>query len=141
MRARLIGHKERLTIRPIDRAGTHVDPETREPYANLARGASLELVAQLEEGDRNVRQAGQAGANVRVQAVATFLTREVKAAGWTPADGDQVVQVANCDGSDARAVAWYVTGPRYTGKTRWGNELVVVGLTDRNPGRRASEGL
>lgn len=141
MRARLIGHKERLTIQPIDRAGTHVDPETREPYANTTRAAALELVAQLEEGDRNVRGPGGQGANVRVQAVATFLTREVRAAGWSPADGDRVVQVANCDGSDARVVNWYVTGPRYTGKTRYGNELVIVGLTDRNPARRASEGL
>ena len=141
MRARLIGHKERLTIQPIDRPGTPTDTEAEEPYANIGRGASLQLVAQIEEGDRNVRGPGQGGSRISVQQVATFLTREVKAAGWSPADGDRIVAVEDCNGANARVVNWYVTGARYTGKTRYGNELVIVGLTDRNPTRRQTEGL
>lgn len=140
MRARLVGHIELVTIEPIDRAGTHVDALADEPYASIARASTVALPAQVEEVRRNARQPSQSGARLPAEYKLTFLSREVAASGWRPADGDRVVQLADRDGGNPRAVNLYVRGPRFSGKTSHGAELVVLELVNRDS-RQPSEGL
>lgn len=140
-RARLLGHKELLTIEPIDRENTPFDTLAGEPIGNIARGEAITLPAQLETTTESSRTPGQGGARRPVVATAGFLTADVDAAGWSPANGDRVVQVADTKGGRSRAVNWYVQIPQLSGKTHYGNELVVVELVDRDPVRLGSEGI
>lgn len=140
MRARLLGHKEWLEIEPIDRQNLLTDGGDA-PAGAIARLPALRLKAQLEEERENTRAPGQGGAGLPVLATATFLARDVRRAGWQPADGDRVIQIDATRNADERPVNWYVTTPRFSGKTHYDNELVIVQLMDRPPSRATSEGL
>ena len=139
-RARLIGWIQRLTIEPIARAATHVDSLADEPYASIGRADTIQLCAQLEETRRNSRQPGQSGARLPTRLSIVFLTREVRASGWSPQDGDRVTEIADRNGANARAVNLYVTAPQHTAKTNYGNELTQVELVNRDS-RQPNEGL
>lgn len=140
MRARLVGHLELVTIEPISRASTHVDADADEPYGGIARAVQIQLLAQVREDRRNERRPGQGGASLPVAMRLAFLTRSVRGAGWTPADGDHVVQLADRRGGNPVAVSLYVQGPRFSGKTRYDNELVMLDLVARKS-RQPNEGL
>lgn len=139
-RARLLGHVQRVTVEPINRANTQVDELAGEPFTNIARDAQVVARCQLDTSRENDRSAGQGGARRKIQGAITFLTRELRGV-WEPADGDRIVLVADEDGSNARVVNWYLRGTHFQGKTRRGNELIVADVTDRQPARASSEGL
>lgn len=139
-RARLVGHCEQLTIRPIDRPGTHFDDLADEPLAGFARDDAIKCLAQVDDTRRNERTPSQGGARLPVTLEATFLTRQVKAKGWKPMDGDLVTERANKKGGDPVAVNLYLTRVRYDGATHYGNELIIADLVARDP-RQSNEGL
>lgn len=140
MRARLI-NPELVTIRPIARADTRVDTLAAEPALHQARGAEVQVLAQVDTSRENLRQPSQGGANLRVGVLLTFLRSEVDAAGWEPADGDLVVSIANRDGSQAREVRWYLQGPQHLAKEHHRAKLLTMDVVDRPPSRARTEGL
>lgn len=140
MRARLLS-PELVTIQPVDRAGTRVDELAAEPYAHQARGATITLRAQVDELSRNSRQAGQGGATPRDRVSLTFLVTDVTRSGWTPAAGDRISRLAEADGTNDRAVAWYVTDAKRIGKDGRTAKLIDVSAENRAPRRSATEGL
>jgi len=139
-RARLIGYCEQLTIEPIDRPGTHVDALAEEPYAGISRNTAVVLLAQVDDGRRNARQPSQGGAKLATTLSLTFLTRDVKAKGWEPADGDRLVLRAGTRGQNPRKLNLYLTRIKYSGSTSCGHELVTMDAVGRDP-RQSNEGL
>lgn len=139
-RARLLGHVERVTIKPIDRQATRVDPDTEEPFARIARSAQVVLCAQVSDGRRNERQPSQGGPRLPTTFRLTFLTREVRATGWTPQDGDLLTRRVDPKGLvPDQIVNLYLTRIRYSGATRFGPELVICDAVARDP-RQPNEG-
>lgn len=136
-------HRELVTISPLDRAGQRLDELGGEPYAKLARGATVELVGQVEEDRRGERRPGQGGASLEEGGTVTFRLADVTASGWTPTAGDEIRQVADRDGANARAVRWYVAEAHRSGKRPRGKaaDLVVVRFATRPPSRAPVEGL
>jgi len=139
MRARLI-NPEWVTIDPIDRAATHVDELGGEPTANIARGAQVRVLAQVDDLSRGRRREGQDGAEPDATIRLTFKTRALRARGYVPADGDRVVKVESRDGRTVQEVLWYIRDNRYTGREHHGPKLIEVRAeTHRAKSRR--EGL
>lgn len=133
---------EWVTIRPLNRAATVADDLAGEPYAHLARGADVRVLAQVDEGEAVRRRPGQGGATVPVSARLTFKRRDLEAAGYTPGEGDLVVQRESRDGSYSRDVRWYVQAGKAEGVVgRHGPSLVHVDVGPRAADRTASEGL
>ena len=139
MRARLVGHCETLTIEPIDRAGTFVDDDADEPYAAIGRSTVVRILAQVEDVLRNRRAPNQGGARLPTTLSVTFLTRDLKAKGYEPADGDLVTARTSRHGVTTQ-LNLYVAGPKFAGATHYGNELVICDLSARDP-RQSNEGL
>lgn len=150
MRARLLS-PELVTIQPVDRAGTRVDELAAEPYAHQARGTTIVILAQVDELSRNRRAPGQGGANPTDRISLTFLVAGVQradgtwtgigASGWVPSSGDRIARLAEADGGNDRAVAWYVTDAKRIGKDGRTAKLVDVSAETRAPRRTATEGL
>lgn len=150
MRARLLS-PERVTIQPVDRAGTRVDELGAEPYAHQARGATLVILAQVDELTRNRRQPGQGGGNPVDRVALTFLVKGYQRAdgawtgvgesGWVPASGDRISRLAEGDGTAGRGVAWYVTDAKRIGKDGTTAKLIEVSAETRAPRRASTEGL
>lgn len=139
---RVLLHPERVTVRPLDQSAQRYDELAGEPYAMIARAASITLDGQVEEDRRGDRRPGQGGAEIQEGGTITFRLRDVKAAEWTPIAGDEIVAVEDQDG-DTRAVRWYVAEAHRSGKRpRTGRaELVVVRFTTRPPSRAQVGGL
>lgn len=138
MRARLI-NPELLTIEPLSRTSALEDSVSGEPMG-IARAAAVQVLAQVDELDLNTRRPAQAGADLRVNVKISFLRRTLQAAGYSPADGDRVVAIADKDGSNSRAVTWYLRGAQPWAKERHGAKLVTCRATDRPAGRDRAEG-
>lgn len=140
MRAHLIC-PQLVTVLPLARGASLEDPLAGEPYLQ-ARGATFQLLAQVDELTENERRPGQGGATVPYSHQLTFRARDVAGATWSPTDGDQVVAVADRRGGGARAVRWYLTRPRGTGKGYGsGPQLVTMVASSRPPSREPTEGL
>jgi len=136
-------HRELVTISPLDRSAQRVDELGGEPYAHLARAATVQLLGQVEEDRRGERRPGQGGAEIQDGGAVTFRLADVTASSWTPQAGDEIRQVAELDGSNPRAVRWYVTESHRSGKRPRGRraDLVVVRFATRPPSRDQVEGL
>lgn len=143
MRARLLGHVEQLRVEPVDRAGTLLEDDGDQIAGAVARLPAVELPAQYDETVAGVRRFGQDGAELPLAAVATFLMRDVRAAGWLPDTGDLVTRIDRTAGvtPDERTVALYVVRAYASGKTRYGSELIVCELTNERPTRAQTEGI
>lgn len=139
MRARL-GYPELLTIRPIVRASATEDGLAGEPLG-LARGAPLQILAQVVEGSRNRRQPTAGGAEVPILASVTFLRSECEARGYAPEDGDMVTARANRDGSSSSTVQWYLTRVQYSGKEHTRAKLITAEAVSWPSSRQQREGL
>ena len=97
----------------------------------------------MEEDRRGGRRPGQGGAEVSDGGSLIFRLRDVTASSWTPTAGDEIRQVAERDGSNPRAVRWYVLEAHRSGKRPRGRraDLVVVRFGTRPPSRGQVEGL
>lgn len=141
MRARLIGHCEWVTISPIARDAMLIDDLADEPYSGIARGPSVELLAQVSEISRNTRRPSQSGAKIPARLSLTFLTRDVRASGWNPKDGDLIVSIQGKRRTyDPRPLSLYVQAARFSGKDSCGGQLVLMDAVSRD-GRQPNEGL
>lgn len=136
-------HPELVTIRPLARARQRVDELGGEPYASLAYATPVEIRAQVDEDTRGSRRPTQGGAELQEGGSLTLRLADVLASGWTPTAGDEIRQVASLDGTDARAVRWYVLEAHRSGKRPRGRraDLVVVRWGTRPPSREPVEGL
>lgn len=136
-------HRERVTVSPLDRSGVRMDALRAEPTAHRARLPSVQLAAQVEEDRRTDLQATQGGGSLQEAAVLTFRLRDVLASGWEPGVGDEVTEIADPDGSNPRAVRWWVVEAHRSGKRPRGRaaDLVVVRALTRSPARPAVQGL
>lgn len=137
-------HPELVTIQPMDRAGQVVDDLADEPYARIARGSAVQVLAQVEENDLNRRRPTQGGAVVTNSGVVTFRPRDLTRASYTPTAGDMITAVADKKGNNPRTVRWYLQdGGRYSGKRPRGRspDLVVCRFSPRPPSREQVEGL
>lgn len=135
---------ERVTIQAIARDDTAANPRAGEPYARVARvGPSFVFDrAQLAETEANKRRATMLGAEVDVSASLTLWADDVAASGYVPSAGDRLIQIADADGSNARASNLYVTAVRRSGKLiRFGRQTVILDLADRAPARPSPEGI
>lgn len=139
MRPRLIG-PERLTIQPIARSATVVDELAGEPVGQVARLPNVVLLAQVDELRDNDRNPGQGGARIPVLFTVTFRRVDVDSAGYTPRDGDRVIERAGPRGERPRALNLYVVNASDSGEILSGRSLVEVDLTDRAPSRWPTEG-
>lgn len=140
MRGRLI-NKQKLTIRPIDRAGTEVDPESEAPRGHLARDPEITVFAQVDELANNTRRPGQGGANLDLVASLTFYRTDLVKLGWEPRDGDLVVQIANRHGKDARPVRWYLQAAVQSGVEYHNRHLITATASLRPQSRKRQEGV
>jgi hypothetical protein len=149
VRARLI-NPERVTIQPIDRSTTRTDDLAGEHYARIARSTELVILGQVDESNRNSRGPGQGGAKLTERASIAFLAEGTQrpdgswtgigSSGWVPSSGDRITGIAAEDGTEIRAVSWYVSEAHGSGKERRRRRLVVISIEDRHPTREGSEG-
>ena len=139
MRPRLIG-PELLTILPVDRAATRVDPLLDEPIGTPATSTPVAILAQVDELRDGVRMARHGGSEVPVLWTFTFRRVDLDRLGYAPKPGDRVVSRAQRSGSPVRAVELYIVNATDSGEILSGRSLVEADATDRHPSRWASEG-
>lgn len=140
MRPRLI-RPQLVTVEPIDRDATRYDALTEEPLGRVARGAQIELRCQVDVEVENRRAPTQGGPVVRKRARLTFLRVDVDAAGWSPSDGDRIVQVRALTGSATRSVNWRVVDPHEDGVSDVGGTLLIAEAEDFAAQRATTEGV
>lgn len=136
-------HRELVTISPLDRAGQRVDQLRSEPYGQLARATTVQLLGQVEEDRRGERRSGPGGAELQEGGTVSFRLGDVTASGWTPTAGDGITSVAERDGSSSRAVRWWITEAHRSGKRPRSRraDLVVCRFTTKAPSRSQVGGV
>ncbi len=136
-------HTELVTVAPLARAAQRADALGGEPYARISRSSSVQVLAQVEEDDRNRRSPGQGGAVVSQGGTLVFERAALEAAGYTPTAGDMITAIAHRDGTGSRPVRWYVQAVRFSGKRPRGRraDLVICPFGPRSPSRNQEEGL
>lgn len=140
MRARLINPR-RVTIQPIDRAGTVRDDLAGEPIGRIARSANVQLLAQFDELGNNMRRPGPGGPQVDAVGALTFRRADLVRLGYQPADGDLLIEVADRRGNNGRTVRLYLQGPTDHGEEHHGPKLVTCALATRTAARAKVEGV
>ena len=135
-------HRETVTVSPLARSAQRTDDLRSEPFAHLARAASVSLAGQVEEDRRGERRPGAGGGELQEGGTVTFRLADVTASGWTPTAGDEITTITDRAGT-ARSVRWWITEAHRSGKRPRSRsaDLVVVRFTTRSPQRVAVGGL
>lgn len=132
-----------VVIEPLVRASTVEDDLADEPFHPVTRGTTVEVRAQVEELAANNRNPGPGGSTVPAVALVTFRRKELLALGYTPVDGDRLVEIKPRKGPAAsRTVNWYLIGARGLGHGARGlNELVQCRAVSKPPSRDQNDGI
>ena len=127
MRATL-HNPEQITVQPIDRAATKTDVHAQEPKVIIGRKDTITILAQVDELSAGKRRPGPFGGQTDDVAQITVKRRDIESAGWSPASGDRITQVAKKNGSAPTTVNWYVKEVHRTGKLARSGRGQLVGM-------------